>query len=125
MRTAIVPDPVTELDRIQNDLVRVLANPVRLAIARILGDGELEVGQIARALGLSAPLVSQNLAAMRAAGIVEPSREGRTVHYRLSDPDILRACDLLRDVIRRRITALGTLVADSRAGAPATKVTHA
>jgi DNA-binding transcriptional ArsR family regulator len=103
--------PPNELDRIQADLVRAIATPARLSVVRLLGDGPLEVGQIAQALGLSPVLTSQNLAAMRAVGLVEATRDGRSIRYALTDPDIIVACDLMRAVIVRRVTALATVAA--------------
>ena len=39
------------------------------------------------------------------------TRDGRTVRYQLTDPEILAACDLMRDVLVRRLSALGDLAA--------------
>jgi hypothetical protein len=48
---------------------------------------------------------------MRAVGLVEASRDGRSVSYHLSDPQILAACGLMRDVLVRRLSRLGDLAA--------------
>jgi hypothetical protein len=40
--------------------------------------------------------------------------DGRTVHYELTDPEILAACDLMRNVLMRRLSALGSLAAAAR-----------
>ena len=50
------------------------------------------------AIGASQPNVSQHLAIMRTAGLVEAERDGREVRYRLADPDVMRR---LRDHARR------------------------
>jgi ArsR family transcriptional regulator len=42
--------------------------------------------------------MSQHLAVLRAAGLVESRREGNTVLYRLTDPRILEAYQLIRSV---------------------------
>jgi DNA-binding transcriptional ArsR family regulator len=62
---------------------------------------------------MSQAATSQHLAAMRVAGIVDSTREGRTVHYRLSDPEILAACSLMREVLVRRLSRLGDLAASA------------
>lgn len=102
-------DPVTEIDLIQIGLIRALAGTHRLRIVHLLGERPLEVRELALALDLPQATVSQNLAAMRSAGLVEATRDGRTVTYRLADPEILEACDLMRSVIVRRLSAMGSL----------------
>ena len=55
------------------------------------------------AIGASQPNVSQHLAVLRSAGLVEAERDGREVRYRLADPDVMVACGLMR--ARSRATA--------------------
>jgi DNA-binding transcriptional ArsR family regulator len=114
-------DPVSEIDLIQIGLIRALAGTHRLRIVHLLGSGPREVWELAEELDLPPATVSQNLAAMRAAGLVEATRSGRAVRYRIADPGILIACNLMRDVIVRRLSALGNLAAaagDQAAGIP-------
>jgi DNA-binding transcriptional ArsR family regulator len=108
-RTAL--NACVEIDRIQVDLIRALAGAHRLQIVHLLRPGPLEVGELARELDLPQATVSANLAAMRAVGLVEAARDGRVVRYRIADPEILAACDLMRNVIVRRLSALGSLAA--------------
>jgi ArsR family transcriptional regulator len=96
-------DPIYEL---QADVLKTLANARRLEILHRLADGPCEVGRLASELGLSQPNVSQHLALMRAAGVVVAVRLGREVRYEVSDPDVMVACDLMREVLRRRLTRL-------------------
>jgi len=115
-RTAL--DASTEIDRIQVDLIRALAGAHRLRIVHCLRLGPLEVGELIRELDLPQATVSANLAAMRAVGLVEATRDGRVVRYRIADPEILDACDLMRNVIVRRLSALGSLAAAAGGGTP-------
>lgn len=94
---------------LQAEVLKVLASPRRLDILHQLSGGSIEVGRLATEIGASQPNVSQHLAVMRAAGLVEFEREGREVRYRLADPDVIRACDLMRQVLGRRLTRLGEL----------------
>jgi DNA-binding transcriptional ArsR family regulator len=102
-----------DIDVIQASLLRTLASVHRLRIIHLLGDRPCEVNELARELGLQQAATSQHLAVMRAAGIVESSREGRSVHYRLADPQIRTACELMRDVLVRRLSRLGDLAAQA------------
>jgi ArsR family transcriptional regulator len=96
-------DPIYEL---QADVLKTLANPRRLEILHRLADGPCEVGRLAAEVGISQPNASQHLAIMRAAGVVIAERDGREVRYRLSDPDVMRACGLMRNVLERRLARL-------------------
>jgi ArsR family transcriptional regulator len=128
---------LNEIDVIQTSLLRALASPHRLRIIHLLGDRPREVHELAHELGLGQATVSQHLAAMRGVGLVEAVRDGRSVRYALADPQILAACSLMRAVIVRRLSALGSIAAAARridlesaavprptAGRAGTQVTH-
>ena len=104
----------TEIEVIQASLLRTLASVHRLRIIHLLGDGRLEVQELAHSLGLPQATVSQHLSVMRGVGLVTATRDGRTVRYELTDPEILTACDLMRNVLMRRLSALGSLAAAAR-----------
>ncbi len=99
--------------RLQAETLRTLAHPRRLEIIHRLAEGPLEVGRLAAALGMSQPNASQHLAVLRATGLVEAERDGREVRYRLSDPDVVVACGLMRSVMERRLSRLHRLAAAS------------
>lgn len=67
------------------DVLRLLADPTRLAILALLDATELSVGAIAEALGRPVPAVSQHLAKLRAGRLVATRREGTSIFY--SHPD--------------------------------------
>jgi DNA-binding transcriptional ArsR family regulator len=103
--------PVDEVYRIQADVLKTLSNPKRLEIVHLLAEGPREVGRLADELGISQPNVSQHLAIMRAAGVVEAERDGREVRYRLADPEIIVACETMRGVLMRRLTRISEAAA--------------
>jgi ArsR family transcriptional regulator len=103
-----------EITRLQAEVLKVLASPRRLEILHRIAEGPIEVGRLAEELGLSQPNVSQHLAVLRAAGIVEADRDGRETRYRLGDPDVLVACDVMRGVLERRLARLARLADSSR-----------
>ena len=96
-------DDVTIL---QAEILKVLASPRRLDLLHALAEGPCEVGRLALLVGATQPNVSQHLAVMRAAGVVESERDGREVRYRLADPEVLVACETMRRVLERRLTRL-------------------
>ncbi len=105
-----------ELTILQADVLKTLANPRRLEILHALSGGPLEVGRLARTIDASQPNVSQHLALLRAVGIVEAERDGREVRYRLTDPDVMVACGLMRIVLERRLARLGEMAANAAVG---------
>ena len=79
------------------DVLRALANPVRLRIIELLVGGELCVKRLEELLGVSQSSVSQHLSRLRYAGLIESERRGHLVCYKLSD---VRAVEILRAISR-------------------------
>jgi ArsR family transcriptional regulator len=104
---------VDEITNLQADVLKTLANPRRLQILHALARRPMEVGRLAASVGASQPNVSQHLAVLRGAGIVDAERDGREVRYRLSDPDVMVACGVMRAVLERRLTRLGRMAESS------------
>jgi DNA-binding transcriptional ArsR family regulator len=98
-----------EITILQAEVLKTLASPRRLEILHRLAEGPCEVGRLAEELGASQPNISQHLSVLRTAGLVESEREGREVRYRLTDPDVIRACSVMRGVLQRRLSRLGRL----------------
>ena len=61
-----------------------LADPTRLRILSLLGDGEICVCHIHASLDVPQPTASRHLAYLRKSGLVEARREGIWMHYRLA-----------------------------------------
>jgi ArsR family transcriptional regulator len=59
----------------------------------------MSVTDLAQALQISQPNVSQHLALMKQKGIVTARREGLNVYYRLASLKIVKACELMREVL--------------------------
>lgn len=106
MSIVVVMDELTIL---QAEILKTLASPRRIEILHVLAGGPIEVGRLASRIGASQPNVSQHLSVLRTAGLVEAEREGREVRYRLSDPDVMVACGLMRTVLQRRLARLGRM----------------
>lgn len=104
---------MSDLERIyvlHAEMCKVFSHPYRLHIIDVLRDGELPVTEIARATGSSLTNVSQHLALMRRQGILAYRRQGKSLHYRLANPRLLQAFDLLRELLVERIRAEHELV---------------
>lgn len=83
------------------ELCRVLTDPKRLMIIDALRHGERSVTELAAELGCTMPNTSQHLTVLRGAGLVTGRREGTTIRYRLTEPQIAQACDLVAAIAAR------------------------
>ena len=73
---------ITELAQ----MFRILSDETRLRVLVSLQEsGEMNVGQLCDTLGVPQPTVSRHLAILRMAGLVENRRQGKEIHYSLSD----------------------------------------
>ena len=79
---------------------RALADPKRLCVLESLSEGELSVSELSTRAACQVPNMSQHLAVLRSAGLVATRREGSTIYYRLSDPRVLEAYQLLQSIAR-------------------------
>ncbi len=76
---------------------RTLGDPTRLNILFVLTRGERTVGALAKEAGLSISAVSHQLGALRSAGLVAVTREGKSMRYRLDDSHVHGIIQLARD----------------------------
>ncbi|MEE2922859.1 helix-turn-helix transcriptional regulator [Hyphomonas sp.] len=65
-----------------SEVLKAMSSETRLKIMCALSDGEYPVHQLAEMTGQSHSAVSQHLAKLRAAGLVESRRDAQTIFYR-------------------------------------------
>lgn len=95
-------DPAIGCDpEVAAEFLRALAHPMRLRVLCRLLDGECAVAGFETELGLKQPNLSQQLAALRDAGLVETRRESKSIIYRLADARVARVLSALRDAMSR------------------------
>ena len=92
----------SEFDRQRYAAVgRALADPKRLCVLESLAGGELSVSDLSTTVGCQVPNMSQHLAVLRSAGLVQSRRDGSTVYYRLADARVLEAYRLIKSLARQ------------------------
>src|SRR5688572_11621986 len=74
---------------VENKIFQALADPSRRAIFESLTHGEAAVKDLTARFEISQPAVSQHLAALKDAGLVNGRRDGRLVYYRV-EPEGLK-----------------------------------
>lgn len=70
-------------------MLKALGNPDRLLLLCQLVEGEMNVGELERRLGIVQPTLSQQLGVLRREGLVDTRREGRQIFYSISSPQAL------------------------------------
>ena len=75
---------MAENARTASRFLKALSNRTRLLLLCLLSEGEQTVSELEAALGLRQPAISQQLARLRAEGLIAGRRDGKSVHYRLS-----------------------------------------
>lgn len=83
----------------QAQLLKVLTHPARLAILDILRDGEHCVCHLEAYLGYRQSYISQQLAVLREAGLIQDRRDGWNIFYRVSDSKIYLILDAIPQVL--------------------------
>ena len=78
--------------------LKVLAHPIRLMIIHLLGEGELSVQELEKAVGISQSSMSQHLSLLRDKEILESRRAAQQVFYRLRDPRLLQLTAITREL---------------------------
>ena len=93
----------TEVLKLQAELCKSLSNPKRLQVIQELRSGEKTVSELAERLALKQSNTSQHIGILRKIGLISPRKEGSTVYYRLVNPKIAVACDLVHEVLAEQL----------------------
>ena len=89
-------DKISELHA---EICKTLGSAVRIEILNLLQDREKTVSELAEGLELRQANVSQHLAVLRQRQVVTTRKEGTRIYYRVSNPKIIQACKLMREVL--------------------------
>jgi rhodanese-related sulfurtransferase/DNA-binding transcriptional ArsR family regulator len=104
-------------DRVYNELAKIskaMANPHRLEIIELLAQGDFSVEQISIQTNLSVANASQHLQVLKTAQLVEITRNGNFIYYRLANDNVFKAWKALRELGVERIASVERLVRDFR-----------
>jgi DNA-binding transcriptional ArsR family regulator len=98
-----------ELDRMlgnakrASQFLKALAHESRLIILCILAEGEKSVSELEELLSLRQPTVSQQLARLRADGLVSTRRDGKTIYYNLASAEARVVIGAIYDVFCKKL----------------------
>jgi DNA-binding transcriptional ArsR family regulator len=87
--------------RLASEFLKALSHEVRLLILCFLIEGEKSVSEIEKMLKLRQPAVSQQLARLRAEGLVDARRNGKNIYYSLARAEVRDVIGVLHDAFCR------------------------
>lgn len=107
--------PVAQL---KAELFKALAHPVRVRALEQLVQGERSVGELAESIDTEVSHLSQQLAVLRRAGVVDTRRAGNTIFYSVRDPRMSQLLATARHMLVAALQDSQTLLAslEDRAG---------
>lgn len=104
-------------DKVYNELAKItkaMANAHRLEIIELLAQGDYSVEQLSLQTDLSIANASQHLQVLKAAQLVEVTRDGNFIYYRLANNNVFKAWKALRELGVERIASIEKLVKNYR-----------
>lgn len=104
-------------DRVYDELARItkaLANGHRLEIIELLAQGDYSVEKISMETNLTIANASQHLQILKTAKLVDVTRNGNFIHYRLANSNVFKAWKALRELGVDRMASIEKLVKDFR-----------
>lgn len=79
--------------------LKAIAHAARFSILSSLSQGEHNVGEIEKATGIAQPFLSQQLAVLRSAGLVETRKESKLVFYSLDQERLVGLADTISELV--------------------------
>jgi ArsR family transcriptional regulator len=107
MDTSLLAQEITELHA---EICSAMADPRRIFLLYAIAEKPRNVSDLANYVGISQPAASRHLKILRERGLVTTIRQGASVEYHLADPRLIEALDILRDILRDRLTYQASLI---------------
>ena len=76
-------------------LLKTMSHPSRLMVLCHLMNGERPVSELNQAVPLTQSALSQHLAGLRNANLVDTRRQGQVIYYRLKSPEVAQILEVL------------------------------
>ncbi len=91
--------PIEEIDLLHSPVCQAISEPKRVRILYALSDQPMNVTVLAQVLHTPQPAISRHLAVLRQSSLVLADRAGSSVTYRLADPRIITALDIMHQIL--------------------------
>ncbi|MEZ0363746.1 lsr2/espR transcriptional regulator [Mycobacterium sp. pUA109] len=107
------------LYKLKAEFFKTLGHPARIRILELLSERDRSVGELLPEVGLESSNLSQQLAVLRRAGVVEARKDGNSVIYSITSPDIAELLAVARRVLTGMLSDRVAVLEDLRAGSAA------
>ncbi|XUL91668.1 ArsR/SmtB family transcription factor [Streptomyces galilaeus] len=105
----------TPLYQLKAEFFKTLGHPARIRVLELLSEREHAVAEMLPEVGIESAHLSQQLAVLRRANLVVTRKEGSTVYYSLTSPDIAELLRVARTILSGVLTGQAELLADLQA----------
>lgn len=109
---ALMPMPLHQL---KAEFFKTLGHPVRIRVLELLSQREHAVAEMLPLVGVEAANLSQHLALLRRTGLVATRKEGSSVFYSLTSPDVAELLRVARRILTGVLAGQAELLEDLRA----------
>ena len=101
-----------ELYKLHAEMCKIFSNPTRLEILNLLRDKEMSVTELIEKTKLSQANISQHLSIMKSKDIVISNRKGKNIYYKITNSKIIKAFDIIREVLIEKLKKNGKIVTE-------------
>ena len=107
------------------EFFRALAHPIRIRLLEALVSApQCSVQELQRRLDIDQPIVSQQLARLRASGVVVATRSGAATRYSVTDPLLEDLLAVAKQILNRRLVDVQALLRELGRERPARSSRH-
>ncbi len=92
--------PVTRpIYQVKAELFKTLGHPARIRVLEVLRGGERPVSELIPEVGIEASHLSQQLAVLRRANLVQSHKVGSSVIYSVADPRVFQLLEVAKAIL--------------------------
>src|ERR1019366_1249870 len=99
---------------VKAEFFKTLGHPSRIRVLELLRDGERSVSELVPEVGIESSHLSQQLAVLRRANLVQTRKEGTSVLYSVGNPAIFELLDVARRILTSSLVDTQALLAELR-----------
>ncbi|MFF0080079.1 ArsR/SmtB family transcription factor [Streptomyces canus] len=103
------------LYQLKAEFFKTLGHPARIRVLELLSEREHAVAEMLPEVGIEPAHLSQQLAVLRRANLVKTRKEGSTVYYSLTSPNVAELLRVARTILSGVLAGQAELLADLQA----------
>src|SRR5260221_7566552 len=104
----------TPLYQLKAEFFKTLGHPARIRVLELLSERDHAVSEMLPEVGIEAANLSQHLAVLRRAGLVATRKDGSSVIYSLTSPEVAELLRVARHILTVVLAGQAELLADLR-----------